>query len=220
MIDVRTRNELIQAGYEVGWARRERVQYHGRTYEEARELQYQAARSASCCGECFRPLSPTDSVTMQWRNVRSARYPRWLRLPICLFCTLDDIARPFSEHHYRRTCCLNCGRPLRLPLPQSHTRWLNTFDIRLPWILSLTTRSCCTDCEHQAKLKRNAERRRVQHEPRICINCGRSFTPKRADAVTCSNRCRQRVYRSRKPAAAPARGEKRARRRRRTSRPS
>ena len=40
MIDIRTRNELIQAGFEAGSARRERVQYHGRTYEEARELQY------------------------------------------------------------------------------------------------------------------------------------------------------------------------------------
>lgn len=30
-----------------------------------------------------------------------------------------------------------------------------------------------------------------------CAVCGRSFTPKRNDAVTCSNTCRQRLYRPR-----------------------
>ena len=33
---------------------------HGRTIEQARELWAQAAQSATCCGGCFRPLSPTE----------------------------------------------------------------------------------------------------------------------------------------------------------------
>ena len=40
-------------------------------------------------------------------------------------------------------------------------------------------------------------RRRVRHEQIDCAVCGELFTPKRNDAVTCSNRCRQRLFRQR-----------------------
>jgi hypothetical protein len=48
-----------------------------------------------------------------------------------------------------------------------------------------------------AKNKRNALRRRVEHTAMVCIVCGKSFIAKRADAVTCSNRCRQARHRER-----------------------
>jgi hypothetical protein len=35
----------------------------------------------------------------------------------------------------------------------------------------------------------------------ICIRCSRSFMPKRADAVTCSNKCRQALHRKRHASA-------------------
>jgi hypothetical protein len=113
---------------------------------------------------------------------------------VCLDCA-------GSKHSFESSVadvghCENCGREIR--------HW--DFSHPLP-------SACCRTCAYRAKLARQKLARRVQHESSICINCGRSFTPKRADAMTCSNRCRQRVYRSRKPAAFPARGEKRARRR-------
>ena len=55
--------------WDLRWARADRVERHGRTIEEARELWRQAAKSAACCGGCFRPLAPTDSVTMEMRNI-------------------------------------------------------------------------------------------------------------------------------------------------------
>jgi hypothetical protein len=70
-----------------------------------------------------------------------------------------------------------------------------------------------------ARNERNADRRRVEHEPRTCIECGRAFIPTRADAVTCSNRCRQAQHRKLAGASGgvkyplrrpPARGQRRA----------
>jgi hypothetical protein len=42
---------------------------------------------------------------------------------------------------------------------------------------------CCDDCRRSMLNARARARRRVQHEPMNCAACGRSFTPKRNDAV-------------------------------------
>ena len=158
----------------------------GRTEEQASELREQAAKAATCCGECFRPLLPTDSVTMASCNIGRWRNPHWLRIPICLLCTLDAITYwPsrrnsdgwYSSPRWHRARCLNCSRPIRI---YGH---------------SLNARTCCADCQRAVRNRRNKVRRRVRHAPMICIACGRSFVPKRADAQTCSNRCRQFLHR-------------------------
>jgi hypothetical protein len=196
MMDWKARRNAIGAGYDVRWARADRAEYHGRTREEARELRCLAAKSAAICGECFRPLAPMDSVTMEARQIGGSRgkgTDRWVRVPVCLFCTLDAMLGPFhSEPRYHRARCRNCGRPLRLH-----------------WMPSLAAQTCCDDCQRLATNKRNAERRRVTHAPMTCIECGRQFIPKRADAVTCSNRCRQAQHRKRERGGVehPLRGE-------------
>ena len=43
----------------------------------------------------------------------------------------------------------------------------------------------------QLKQRRLAEPPRIQ----ICRGCGKAFSPKRSDALYCSNACRQRAYR-------------------------
>jgi predicted nucleic acid-binding Zn ribbon protein len=58
-----------------------------------------------------------------------------------------------------------------------------------------TQRVCCDDCR-RSMLNARA-RARVRHEQIDCAVCGELFTPKRNDAVTCSNRCRQRLFRQR-----------------------
>jgi hypothetical protein len=173
------------------WARDEARKHPGRTYEQARELWRLAAKSAAICGKCFRPLLPTDSVTMEGRKI-GKHY--WVRVPICLLCTLDDIKLErwrgcdsfYREPHWHRTRCLNCSRPLRI--------WFTPGYERRP---GRNARTCCEDCERLAKNKRNKLRRRVKHQPVTCIKCGRSFTPTRDDALTCSNRCRQALHRER-----------------------
>jgi hypothetical protein len=52
-----------------------------------------------------------------------------------------------------------------------------------------------------AKNKRNKLRRRVKHKPMVCAKCGNVFTSTRADAVTCSNKCRQARHRERQKEA-------------------
>jgi len=184
------RSQRQQAGQELRSQRYERDEYHG-TREEARELRYQAAKSAAVCGECFRPLAPTDSVTMEYRKVsgsRRAGNERWLRVPICLLCTLDDIELvrwrncwPFyREPRWHRTRCRNCERLIR--------------------IYRHAARVCCDDCARLARNQRNKLRRRVKHTPMMCIICGEIFFPRRADAVTCSNRCRQALHRAERAA--------------------
>jgi hypothetical protein len=192
--------------------RADRAERHGRTSEQAYELRRKAAKSAAICGECFRPLALTDSVTMEWRQIggsRRANNERFVRVPICLLCTLDDIKLrhvPGGDAYYQepdwfRARCRNCDRPLRLHRPSRIHSWFSLYGIRLPWAPSLNAQTCCADCERLAKNKRNKLRRRVQREPMTCIECGRSFIPKRDDAVTCSNRCRQAQHRKHVKAA-------------------
>jgi hypothetical protein len=184
----------------------------------SRELWAQAAKSAQICGGCFRPLAPADSVTMGWRKI-GKHY--WVRVPICLLCALDAIKKSFFERRYQRARCRNCDRPLRLHRPSRIDSWFSLYGIRLPWTPSLDAQTCCEDCRRLAKNKRNKLRRRIKHEPVTCIECGRSFIPKRADGVTCSNRCRQAQHRKHVKAAGggvnyplrepPARRERKAR---------
>ena len=111
---------------------------------------------------------------------------RWVRVPVCLLCTLDGIRNSFMglDVFYRtpswhRARCLNCRRLIRI-----HG-------------YSLNAQTCCTDCKRAMKNSRNNLRRRVKHKRMACNQCGRPFTPKRADAKTCSNKCRQAQYRKR-----------------------
>jgi hypothetical protein len=60
----------------------------------------------------------------------------------------------------------------------------------------------CRDCQRLERNRRNAERRRTRPEAVVCPQCGETFAPTRADAVTCSDRCRQAAHRQRLAARA------------------
>lgn len=68
-----------------------------------------------------------------------------------------------------------------------------TFHARAHW------RLYCTPACRQAYASRvyYEQHRQVLPTARACEMCGASFTPKRSDARTCSNACRQRAYRQR-----------------------
>ena len=50
-------------------------------------------------------------------------------------------------------------------------------------------------CGNRGYQKELTQRRREARQDRICKCCGKAFTPKRSDAVYCSNACRQKAYR-------------------------
>ena len=195
-------------GADVRRARKDRADHSARTAAEVRDLREQAARSATVCGDCFQPLAPDASVTMQNRSVRIpaydlpyptrgsghvAEHDEWRRVPICLHCWLVKLT-PARMHNTRfswtwdslksvkRCRCEACGRPLRVNRDRA---WYHT------------ERVCCDDCRRSMLNARARARRRVRHEQIDCAVCGELFTPKRNDAVTCSNRCRQKLHRQR-----------------------
>jgi predicted nucleic acid-binding Zn ribbon protein len=195
------------AGADVRRLRQDRTDHGARTAEEVRDLRGQAARSATVCADCFQPLAPDASVTMANRSVRVpahdlpyptlgsghvAEHDEWRRVPICLHCWVASMT-PVRIHNaglswtpsgksVRRCRCEACGRPLRV---DRHRVWYHS------------QRVCCDDCRRAMLNARARVRRRVRHEPMHCAVCGRSFTPKRNDAVTCSNTCRQKLHRQR-----------------------
>jgi hypothetical protein len=191
--------DLRNARFDARWS-------GGRSATEVHVLRQQAAESATLCADCFTPLAPTASVTMVKRRIvvprgtdRSGRavpeQDEWLRIPICLTCWLFDLealwlqlaARgrdhntPWQLQGLMRFRCEVCRRPMRWPAV-----W--------PW---RSRRVCCADCSRKVDNEYNRLRRRVRHRERPCAACGVPFLPKRSDAVTCSNTCRQSLHRQR-----------------------
>ena len=94
----------------------------------------------------------------------------------------DTVADGRYVKFVERCRCEACGRPLR---------------VRRDRVWYRTERVCCDDCRRSMRNARARARRRVRHEQIDCAVCGEPFTPKRNDALTCSNRCRQRLFRQR-----------------------
>jgi hypothetical protein len=202
--------EWKAAGEAVRRARRQRRDNRaGRSAEEIKPLRYETAKTASVCADCFAPLSPAASVTLVYRFIERIPGSRHhqahdlrLPVPICLSCWLinidDDEWRGFhlrerqNDHldqaspppQVRRLRCEGCGRPMRIETPEFRR-------------LMLSHRCCCADCLHKAKLKRANERRRVRHEERSCVVCEKPFVPAQSTGKTCSNTCRQKLFRLR-----------------------
>jgi hypothetical protein len=165
-------------------ARVERTHWHGRSEEAANALIERAAKDCSVCAVCAEPLALGQSVTLRRFDIGPHHHwPVWG--PVCLSCTLSELrAWPWSSDHpgydgFRRYRCRTCGRPMRV-----------ASRIEL-------SPACCTDCQRRDRLDRSKVRRRVVHKPKTCIICDQEFIPKRADARTCSNKCRQAWHRQR-----------------------
>lgn len=198
------------AGEAVHEARKVRANIGTHPPEDVKRLREAANETAACCADCFEPLTPGQSVTLVTRAVEhipahphplGTKVPAHYRqrlVPICLCCWLVDIAVPKPEtwprtdankpiddrHEVRRCRCEGCARPLRII---AH-RW----KWRRSRLRRLRDRCCCQTCFRRAN-----ERRRVRHDQIACEACGEMFTPRQSTARTCSNTCRQRLFRQR-----------------------
>ena len=54
---------------------------------------------------------------------------------------------------------------------------------------------CNERCCYLGFWKHKREKRLAMRKDTVCKTCGNTFTPKRFDAVYCSNACRQKAYR-------------------------
>jgi hypothetical protein len=113
------------AGADVRRVREDRDDYGARTPDEVRALREQAARSATVCADCFQPLAPDASVTIEGRPVLTGRGTKWWqRVPICLRCWLVNMTpsrrkswisdQSWFAKSVERCRCEACGRPLRV----------------------------------------------------------------------------------------------------------
>ncbi len=75
----------------------------------------------------------------------------------------------------RRITCEGCG---------------STFYTTVPTKKYCNERCCCLGF-----WRRKREKRLEKRKDMVCKTCGKAFTPKRSDAVYCSNACRQKAYR-------------------------
>ncbi len=116
-----------------------------------------------------------------WADMRTAEgrrmYERYGESPTILGTTFPDPDAngydPFAQiGEYGARPCGHCGRSIR-------------------W--GIGYRFCCGHCMHEAR----KAGRRVGRAERQCEVCNEVFVPKRADARTCSDRCRQRKRRGR-----------------------
>ena len=181
-----------------------------RTPEQVRALREQTAQSANLCADCFQPLAPNASATMVRRPIRIPaiiawpgraipEHDNWIYVPICLQCSLLAL----QEHAEADVLNLGVGPartgagPIRrlAAIPMRGLQSTDPVPTRDP--LPKSKWVCCADCLRLAANTRNRRRRRVQHAEQTCVVCRQRFVPKRTDAVTCSNRCRQQAHRQR-----------------------
>jgi hypothetical protein len=133
--------------------------------------------AGAACARCERQLTATEPV---WRRrIGLGRgFFGGARWKVALFC---EWCAPQSPHYrWSAKPCNACGRMVhtdeRLPLPAY----------------------CCRACELRQQQARMRQRRaEARGATKVCVRCGETFEPVRADAVVCSNACRQKAYRRR-----------------------
>ena len=146
-------------------------------------------------------MPPGASVTMVRRQLRRPGRPSpfgrvpdghtSVAVPVCLDCTLSDDIEQRTQGLRR---CKGCGRVMRhFPSAYGGPRFPRVCSCHAPHNLR------ARELDHV----RNgyAAARAAGAFTEICDGCGERFVPKRSDARTCGNRCRQRVFRERRRAS-------------------
>src|SRR6516164_10760298 len=56
--------------------------------------------------------------------------------------------------------------------------------------------TCSAECNRRAILDKAKAARHAARQPKLCAACKKQFMPQRSDATTCSNACRQALFRA------------------------
>jgi hypothetical protein len=142
-------------------------------------------RTGAICTDCGKLVAPGKPMVALDRIPEARRFgASWWQ--VCVPCDRKRQRREAERYGRSREAyalpdlqqpCPACGRPM--------------FFRGCVW----RPVACGYECAARAKIAKQLAQRRVEPQPKQCVSCGKSFTPKRADAVTCGNACRQRLFR-------------------------
>lgn len=146
---------------------------------DARGLLQRAAWYGDVCGNCGRALAPNEAVYRDRCKPRDG--VQGGAAPTCVEC-IGKLYRQDEMGWWFHPAgpCGGCGR-LVFDQTFRSKRWA----------------ICSYRCRKIIENRQQLERRRVRHQPVSCASCQKEFTPRRKDAVTCGNSCRQRLHRLR-----------------------
>ena len=147
----------------------------------------EAYTHADYCGKCFKVIHHVDPVAIDRVTTTMGGSPAWghCMTVICLECLAlkNTIVRP----------CVVCGRDIHYRKSYEGLRRYHT-GIEL----------CSLKCKWTHRNQQTAKKRLKKSKPAvICDCCGVSFIQTRTDSRYCSNKCRQKAYRQRRPLKNP-----------------
>jgi hypothetical protein len=156
------------------------------------ELAREARKTARWCGCCGRELTPKEPahfgadvyvgmLPLRWYRVRKPVICKLLyeRTVLCGSCAPEWLS--LERDDVVTQLCANCERSM-----------VSRLD------LSSLQRTFCSDVCRNAYHNQLRKEKRSEERKKICEVCGEVFTATRRDAKTCSERCKQKVYRRRK----------------------
>ncbi len=166
--------------------------------QEALRRVEEAQRSADLCGQCGRCLENGEAVYLAPKvyvgMAALVRQPNFHRAPVCGDCAPMDITErtgtraTIAYYLLVDEPCGACGRPVVFRTTRGlYNRRRDVF--------------CCERCRWTYYNGRRNERNARARE-KVCEGCGEPFTATRRDAKTCSDACKQKVYRLRKKGGA------------------
>jgi hypothetical protein len=133
------------------------------------------------CGDCHQSLDETEPVVFAYQEgYGSSAVALHLRCSDAAMPSMARTNRWVAEPLFNsKRHCVHCNREM-------------IFGQRLSGLVKIKN-SCTPYCGQQHRLRQT----RLTPREKICVSCQRSFLPRRNDAATCSNRCRQRMHRQR-----------------------
>lgn len=111
----------------------------------------------------------------------------------CAIC-----GQPFEPHTTQKYCSPECKQEAANRRARESTKATKKKRSKprcvvcgkeISWAVKKTAKYCSTECKSKANKKR--PKPQPQLEKRACANCGKEFTPKRADNIYCSAYCLQ-----------------------------
>jgi hypothetical protein len=166
---------------------------------------HQAHADASLCCRCGRPIGVAEPIwlvpAMLIWDCGGINMYKTVHAAACRDCgeelhrRVDATEAQTPAYNYpnrvwRNSVCRPC------PMCQRHVHLMGAW---LPWNHERSA-LCSNRCRNRVYGARFRERHPRPRKPGViaqCQVCGRNFAPKRSDAKTCSNACRQKSYRKR-----------------------